>query len=346
VFQFRAVSNTNDDSPSGSSDTASGFEVRRARFRFDGNVISKDLTYSFVWDTNRQGGAVTLLDAWAAYRVAPEWQVKAGQFKESWSHEKDIPFTGQLAVERTLVDTLIGGNLTDRVQGVSLTYGGTAKNPVRAEVSFHDGANSKNTDFRDEVTTGTTTTLNPAHWGAGARAEYKLFGDWGSYRDFTAKGTKEDLFVVGAGGELTQRGDQNTYLYTVDAQYETASGFNAYGAFIGNFIDNGTGDDRNDFGVVVQAGYLLHPAWEVFARYDVIFLDNDFIAAGGEDTFHELTAGVNYFLGTDGSAVHRAKVTADVTYLPNGSPSNQTGNGVLAGDSSQWVFRAQFQLWL
>ena len=100
-----------------------GFEVRRARFRFDGNVFSPKFTYSFVWDTNRANGNVALLDAWGQYAFAKEWAVKAGQFKESVFHERDVSGYQQLAVDRSLNDALLGGNLTDRVQGVALVYG-------------------------------------------------------------------------------------------------------------------------------------------------------------------------------------------------------------------------------
>src|SRR4029079_9115176 len=64
-FQFRYVANYREDV--GGSDTGddfqSRFEFRRARFRFDGNAFSPKFTYSFVWDTNRNNGNVTLLDA-------------------------------------------------------------------------------------------------------------------------------------------------------------------------------------------------------------------------------------------------------------------------------------------
>jgi hypothetical protein len=94
---------------------------------------------------------------------------------------------------------------------------------------------------------------------------------------------------------------------------------------------------------LVQAGYLLNPSWEIFGRYDVVSLDDDYVS--GENTFNEFTAGVNWFLGADGSALHRAKITLDVIYLPEGSPSNQTGVGVLSNPGEdEFVFRAQFQL--
>jgi hypothetical protein len=77
-----------------------------------------------------------------------------------------------------------------------------------------------------------------------------------------------------------------------------------------------------------------------------VSLDDDAVAAGDEDTFHEITGGVNYYLGKDGAYLHRAKLSFDLTYLPNGAPSDQTQSGILAADEGEFVARAQFQLML
>lgn len=333
-FQFRYTANFNQ---AGSDDTQAGFEVRRARFRFDGNVLSPDLTYSFVWDTNRAGGAVSLLDAWFQYRFAPQWAVKAGQFKESVFHERDISGYSQIAVDRTLVDAVLGGNLTDRVQGVSLIYGGTKDNNVRAEIAYHDGANSKNTNFQD----------SGVSFGAGGRVEYKFFGDWADYKDFTAKGIKEPLLIIGAGADFTQRDTGDTALTSADVQWKDPSGWSVYGAIHANYIDprnTANDDNRVDWGAIAQVAYLFSPKWEAFGRYDIIGLDQSI--ASGEDTFSEITIGLNHYLGENGSAGHRAKITVDVSYLPDGSPSTQTQVGSFAGGEGQLIARAQFQLLL
>ena len=344
-FQFRYVANQRDDVGGASEEDSftDGFEVRRARFRFDGNVLSPKLTYSFVWDTSRAGGAVSLLDAWAQYQFTPDLAVKGGQFKESWAHERDVSGYQQLAVDRSLVDALLAGNITDRVQGVSFILGGTKDRPYRVEVAYHDGANSRNTNFQE----GTAATAT--HWGAGVRGEYKLFGDWASYKDFTAKASKENLLVVGGGADYTDRVGNDVLLTTVDAQYELADRLGVYGAINANFTDphDSTANiSRTDYGGLVQAGYLLNKKWEVFGRYDVVKLDDDAVAAGAEDTFHEITAGLNYYLGPDGNALHRGKFTLDVTYLPNGAPSDQTQSGILAADDDEFLVRAQFQIML
>jgi hypothetical protein len=305
------------------------------------------LTYSFVFDVNRSGGGVSLLDAWANWKFADPWSIKFGQFKDPAHHELLISGFSQLAVERTLVNALIGGNLTDRVQGVGLVYGSYAKDqPLYAEVVFHDGANSKNTDFRDTVANA-DPTLPPtfqANFGFAGRVEFKFAGDWKDYRDYTAKGAKQDLLVLGAGGDWTQRDGSDQYLGTADVQWECPTGLSAYAALYTRNIESNAGgnDSRFDWGGQAQLGYLLNQRWEVFARYDVTFLDEGFVT--GEDTLHEFTAGVNYYLGRDGIAGHRAKFSLDAVCLPNGSPSDQTGWGVLGGTEDQFLLRAQLKL--
>jgi hypothetical protein len=329
LMQFRNITNviTGDD-----DDIQNGFELRRLRPRIDGNAFTKDFIYSIVLDTPRNGGNLALLDAWGQYRVAPTWAVKFGQFRNSWVHEGDTPDANQLTVERSLVDAILAGSQTDRVQGVSLIYGGIDATPMRAEVTFDDGDNSKNTDFQD---------INSSY-GASIRGEYKLAGKWADYRDFSARGTKENLLVVGAGANWNDGSADSPDILrtTVDVQYETASRWNFYAELNGNVIDD-AGDSSFDWGGLLQAGYAIDQRWEPFARYDVVVLDDN---AGGNDAFNEFTIGVGYYLGPDGSYGTRAKVTVDLLYLPDGAPSNQTGVGVLASDDAEFVFRTQLQL--
>ena len=41
-------------------DTESGFEIRRAKFGFEGNAYTPDFTYLFSWGTNREPQATTI----------------------------------------------------------------------------------------------------------------------------------------------------------------------------------------------------------------------------------------------------------------------------------------------
>ena len=58
-------------------------------------------------------------------------------------------------------------------------------------------------------------------------------------------------------------------------------------------------------------------------------------------------SGVNYFLGDNGAAGHRAKFTVDFGFLPDGSPADLPDLGYIgANGEDEWLLRAQFQLWI
>ncbi|HEX5244216.1 MAG TPA: hypothetical protein VFW23_13210, partial [Tepidisphaeraceae bacterium] len=79
-----------------------------------------------------------------------------------------------------------------------------------------------------------------------------------------------------------------------------------------------------------------------FVQYEYLNFDHNELASGSVTHVHAIRGGVNYFLFG-----HNAKLTGDVTYLPNGFPANDDGTGVLADNHhNEVVVRAQFQLLL
>jgi len=364
MFQFRGVADFRSDTFGDKGDeTETGFEVRRMKFILEGTALTKDLTYCFTWDTEVEGGSLKLSDAWAKYMFADEFGVRLGQFRDPVVREWLVSDGKQLAVERSLMDAVLGGGFTGYTQGVTLIYGNYNKNnPVNVEFGVTDGANQVNTNFAGrpeplpdpDPTTGLVTPSgHTLDWGIAGRVEVKAMGNWANYQDFSAMGTKEDLLVFGLGGDWSQGGDGDVWMLTADVQYESAAGLGVYAAAIYRDLDDelsGTTESWRDWGLLVQCGYMLNPSWEIFGRYDVIFADNDIVFDDGntEDTFHEITVGVNYYMGKNGAAGHRAKVTIDLTYLPNGAPGAAPGLGILDANAgeNEWILRGQFQLWL
>ena len=194
---------------------------------------------------------------------------------------------------------------------------------------MHDGANSINTDFRD----------TPAgNWGAAGRVEYKAMGVWSDYKDFSAINNKQDLLVFGAGADITEGDGSRTLRTTADAQWELDGRVALYAAAFANQGTNRSDEDRFDWGGIGQLGYAFTKQWEGFGRYSLVRLDNDF--AAGQDVFQEVTLGVNYFLGKHGAHGHRAVITVDLNYLPQGVPTDLTGLGYLASPGEeQFVLR-------
>lgn len=339
-FQLRNVTNWRENGKSDGRDNwDNGFEIRRMKFGVDGNVFGPKLVYTFQWATDRKSGTPLLEDAWARYELSDTWAIKGGQFKDPLFHESQISSTRQLAADRSLLNQILEGG-DNYTQGVSVIY--DAGGPFRAEMAFTDGFNSVNTNFQDPP-------VNGYDFGVAGRAEYRLLGNsWKEYQDFSAIGNSEDLLVAGAAADWSESGDTNTLWHTVDAQWEPQAirGLSVYGAYVGRYtwissVPAGADDTFYDWGLLAQAGYMLNPRLEVFGRYDYTRLDNDFAAASIEKNLHEFTIGLNYYLHG-----HSAKLTADVTWLPNGSPISADGIGVLPQSSgdNQVVARLQFQL--
>jgi hypothetical protein len=358
LFQFRNVTNCRtgvlDDDEEGGTDheLENGFEIARLRVELAGTAFTKDLTYLFAWDSSSDSGSLTLSDAWVKYMFADDWGTRIGQFRDMTTHEFLVHEGRQLAADRSLADGILGGTFNGYTQGASLVYGDYAKNnPLFGELAFTDGLDAANTPFTDTVISDPDLGSATINWGMTGRVEYLVMGNWLNYRDFTAKDTKEDLLVIGAGGSYSQAGDGNLFAASADVQYENTAGLGVFAAGYYQHIDDTIfadvlTDNLENWGALVQVGYMLNAQWELFGRADVVFFDEEQLA--DEDTFYELTVGINYYLGKNGSALHRAKITVDVTYLPNGSPLPVQQLDIMDNNNgeNEFIIRGQFQLWI
>jgi hypothetical protein len=357
LFQFWNDTDWRENtSPNGKDQIDNGFEVHHLELSLEGTAFSKDLTYRFMWDSAPEGGSLTLQDAWARWMFSDQIGVRMGQFKDLLTHEWLTGDGYQLAAERSVVDFILGGGFVQRTQGVTLVYGGYEKgNPLNVEVGFTDGLNQQNTNFVSKGGSGFPGAAHTFDFGITGRAEYLAMGNWKDYADFSAMGTKENLLVFGLGTDWSQSGDGDVVSVAIDGQFEMPMGLSLYGGGLYRWADKnitGLGSETNDYGLIAQAGYLLNPAWEIFGRYDWTHFDKKIVS--GDRNFHEFTVGVNYFLGNNGSAGHRAKFTVDLSYLPNGVPGALIGSGLgttlgATGDNAgdnEVMLRAQFQLML
>jgi hypothetical protein len=342
-FQFQLRNNTNwrhsdpitDTSGAivgfdGEDDIQHGFEIRRMKLGFDGNAFNPNLSYYFLWATNRSGGGLSLEQAWVKYMFGDQWGMRAGQIRNPLIHEQDTSSSKQLAGDRSLTNTLITGTGEAFTQAVTAVYDAA---PILAEIGVGDGFDTGNTDFRDS---------SAGNFDVFGRVNYFVHGTKSQYGDFTARGNKEDLLVIGGGVDFTQTGSTNNWLYTIDGQWENTGGLSVYVAYTGKLITESAdgSDDVHNWGVIGQAGYMLNDAWEVFGRAGYSKFDNE--NSFGEDTWCELTGGVNWYI----AGGHAAKITVDLTVLPNGSPRDDAGSGILASDDTEALLRAQFQLLL
>jgi len=354
-LQFRYLMNFRDDDNTigarAGDDFEPGFQTRRTKLWFGGNIVNEKWKYYVRGAFDRgDGGSFNLEEAFVNYEFGSGVYAKFGQFKSQFLREENVSSTKQLAVERSVTNEIFN---QDYSQGIEMGYKADA---WRMSAAFTDGFGSRNTDF---------TSTAEADWALTGRAEFKLAGaDWDQFDDFTAQQGGKFGALLGVAvhyqdsANSANPGDiDSQYLsYTFDISVE-GGGWNAFGAFVGRNQDTrgpvgaGDNDATDDFGAVIQAGVRVAANTEIFGRWDGIFLDEDTVG-DDEDNLHFLTFGVNqYFAG------HAAKGTLDVVYALNetgnlvgasafsngGFPSTSTG---LLGDSEdgEVVVRLQFQL--
>jgi hypothetical protein len=236
-LQFRNITNFNTD---GDDSLENGFEIRRAKFGFDGKAFTKDLDYYFLWATSSTTGGVSLEQAWVRYKVLPRCKALAAPPGSSWTRRftsRTCRPSGSLTNERTLLVQILASTGESFTQGVEAIW---EPDHFRFELGFTDGINTGNSSFRDFPT-------GPTDFGVVGRAEFYVMGDVKQYEDFTARGNKNPVLVFGAGADWTQIGDTDDLTHTVDAQFETTWGLALYAAYEGQFLHNGAGHgfDRN-----------------------------------------------------------------------------------------------------
>lgn len=360
---FRNITNYREEGKSNGSDNLqNGFEYRRAKIGFDGNLWGPDFKYTCIWATDRKSEAFGLEEVWFMYKfgdlgVFPEpLSIQAGQFKNYFAHESMNSSKKILAVERSLLnDVFTGGD--NFIQGVGIIYNeGSKGGPLQAGVVINDGSNDFSGGVSSQPRNFQDFPTNKWDFGAAARVQYKLFGNWKDYDDFTTtSGHGDPLLVAGAALDYSEAGDFDQILHTADLQYKSGP-LSLYGAFLGRSLRHagvggagsvnsspataGTGNFY-DWGVTAKAAYALDKKWELFGQYSYINFDDGEFAAGLPTDVHEITVGLNYYMHGQ-----NAKFTIDGVWLPNGTPVSSDGGGILAepNGKNELLLRAQFQL--
>jgi len=336
MLQFRYVMNFRDEPTDSDDDLTNGFQARRTRLEFSGNVINKQTTFMVQTDFNRNGGTATVLDGWVRHEFAEGWALRFGQFKAPLLREELVSGKRMLAADRSITN---GVFTQARSQGVQLEYDGDR---ARVAVAFTDGLNTLNTDF---------DSSSEADYALTGRVDLRLKGDWKQFADFTSWRGSDFGAMIGLAGHWQSGGDTGGTVdadlleYTADLSLE-GNGWNAFAAFIGRSTDSEASGDFDDFGVVVQGGVFLTNKTELFARYDIVMPDDG--RDSDDDDFSTITAGINHYFVEQS---HAAKLTVDVLYFLDAQAdsssvvSRSTGVGLLPdAEDGQIAARVQFQL--
>ncbi len=359
--QFRYIYNNrsgaNAAGPIGTDDEEYGFELRRTKLTFAGHVGNPRIAYSVGLSVDRNTQTVFADHAYIGYQLNEQVTIQGGEAKGPFLREEMISSSKQLTVERSLMNEFF---TVGKIQGIWAII--EPNDQVKYHIAISDGVGSG--ESGDAIVAGVGgvagTTKNFASDRADiaitARVDIKLAGSWRQWKEFSAWSDQEHAAFLGAAVhyESAETGDNQIaslgaapivagvdqfFMWTVDGSCKQ-NGANVYFAAVGVHTD-GTGavPGGDNYGVVVQGGYMLIPdVLEPFVRWE--WIDPSFT-----DEVHLVTAGANYFMNK-----HNAKLTVDVVWVPSGTLSvigGSSGLGLLtdiAGNNNQTALRAQYQV--
>ncbi len=355
-----------------------GFEMRRVKLGFEGNVLDPSWTYRVRFSFNQNApirqspgknqdtsNSAVLEEVVLRKNFGNGWTVRAGQWKSKFNYEESVSSSVQQFVERTLVGQYFK---TGFIQGIELLYE-TAN--WRANVNYNDGGGDSNVG----VVGTASASDNTAQWATAGRAELKLAGEWKQFSQMMSFRGSDDGMQIGAAYNW-QRGGGNNQLNPgfvgnsdgMNISYNTdfnarLNGASFFASFLGNsFYSRPDGAAPvNSYGVVVQGGYFINNDVELAARWEWMNVSGGTTNVDSSPTpgsasainaqhFSIYTIGATYYISKNA-----IKLAGDIGYVAGAVLfSNGLYNQAIAGadyrsdqtsdSSGQMVVRVQLQL--
>ena len=320
-----------DRSNAGANDQSWGFENKRTRLTFGGNMVDSSWSYKLAYyfaysnDVEFDQDSPVLADAFVAKDLGNGLSFTVGQFK--------LPFSGEYGTDAGNLQfndysTISNAFANGYGQGLMMTY---ASDAFRGAVAYVNALNSTN----DEFASGSPED----EFAFAGRAEFKLSGTWDQFNNAMSFRGEEMGVLIGGGINWSDSNDPTTgdiFGATADVTVDFG-GANIMGAFYWDNVDNGTSE--NPYGFTVQGGLFVSDDVELVARYE--FGDADSAALDNE--FSTATIGANWYL-----AQNTAKFGANFGYAFDGIGNTwgfaASGNNWLqdtAGEDGQWMVQAQ-----
>ena len=300
-------------------DQAYGFENKRTRLSFSGNMVDSSWSYKLGYylgysNSAENFGSNELADANVTKDFKNGFTVTVGQMKLPFSAEYGIDAGNLQFSDYSVVNTVFG---TGYGQGLGFGYSADQFRVMGAYV------NSIN-----QVNQAWDSTSPSSDWAFAGRGEFKFSGDWAQFNDAQSwKG--EGMGVMAGIGYAVSRDDASDATpsaLTLDVTVDFG-GANVNGAYY--WADDDV-SGNNPTGFTLSGGVFLADDFELVARYESF--DND---AGTElSTF---TVGGNWYL-----AKNSAKVGLELGWAADPIPFDVLyANWVTSADDGEWVVRGQ-----
>jgi len=323
--------NRNDVGLDNGEDQTWGFENKRTRLTFGGNMVDSTWSYKVAYyfaysnDVEFDGASPVLADAFVAKDMGGGLSFTVGQFK--------LPFSGEYGTDAGNLQfndySTISNAFADGYgQGLMLTYSADA---FRAAVAYVNALNQVDADWTD----GSPSD----EFALTGRAEFKLSGTWDQFNNAMSFRGEEMGVLIGAGvnwADSNTAGDGDVFGATVDVTVDFG-GANVMGAFYWDNNDDAAPAGENPWGFTLQGGVFVSDDVELVARYEYGDPDAD------TNDFSALTFGANWYL-----AQNTAKFGFNFGYAFDGIggiwETPASGNNWLAdgtGEDGQWMLQAQ-----
>lgn len=327
--QVRWTFNNRNDAGTGEDQTW-GFENKRTRLTFGGNMVDSTWSYKVAYyfaytnDVEFDADGAVLADAFVSKDMGGGLSFTVGQFK--------LPFSGEYGTDAGNLQfndySTISNAFADGYgQGLMLSYSADA---FRAAVAYVNALSQVDAD-----------------WGAGSpsdefaltgRAEFKLSGTWDQFNNAMSFRGEEMGVLIGAGlnwADSNTAGDGDVFGATVDVTVDFG-GANVMGAFYWDNNDDAVSE--NPYGFTLQGGVFVSDDVELVARYEYGDADTNL----DSNDFSTLTFGANWYM-----AQNTAKLGFNFGYAFDGigiwefpaSGNNWLADG--AGEDGQWMLQAQ-----
>jgi len=329
--QVRWTFNNRNDATFGEDQTW-GFENKRTRLTFGGNMVDSTWSYKVAYyfaysnDVEFDGDSPVLADAYVAKDLGNGLSLTVGQFK--------LPFSGEYGTDAGNLQfndySTISNAFADGYgQGLMFTYSADA---FRAAVAYVNALRETNAEF---------DLGSPSdEYALTGRAEFKLSGTWDQFNNAMSFRGEEMGVLIGAGvnwADSNTAGAGDIFGATVDVTVDFG-GANVMGAFYWDNNDD-AGAGENPYGFTLQGGVFVSDDWEVVARFEYGDADTD----ADDNGFSTLTFGANWYM-----AQNTAKLGLNFGYafdeiggVWGGVASGNNWLDDADGEDGQWLIQAQ-----
>jgi hypothetical protein len=176
-----------------------GWEIRRMQLNFFGHVFDPTIGYRVQFQYQRDyansGPPLRFADVYIQKAFGDGWFGRVGQWKNFFNYEENTSSRTQQFAERSLVNEYFN---TKFVQGALLGWEG---NDLRVYASYNDGGANRDVGILQ-------SNGNLTEWAFTGRAEWRLAGDWGQFKDM--QGWRGSPFAAMLGMAVNwQRGGGN-----------------------------------------------------------------------------------------------------------------------------------------